>query len=544
MNDKPDFLSRRPALRTAVTLGHSGPPDSGSPMSVPNSVMAFVEGIDPVPRVIDRLELESFGDAFSQRMLLTGTPPLTVRELLDSMSSLPTGQALPVREMFLVAEGARKSLVNPDFRPNARLVYTWGKGGFGNSNAEILVSTVPVLDNPAALLQVMAWSEADSSFHFFEREGGRWTWMGHSPHALDARSRGRGPFMGHRNGGPVMKELLFPWVHWNSTTDSLPLETLANTDLGKHPAMSTVVSNAQTLEDIVRSGLVRWTNARIAADRAANEIRKPLHYGRQIVTTSSINLFSSDTVLMLDEDKPVQLPEQFFFDRPALKTVAAQLGLDQTVLDSQTFLAERDHYKQAATELGLHVLGSPIGPRVDGDTHFAFVVPARAQEDQVVLEAILKVGWLSPHLALSMLMVDFSNPVFSPKRAALAHLFQDTPVPIDGDVPLDGPIIDAARNGSSAGHPAVVEMLRNLETDPQHLLDSRISIFGAGVKTALSTSDGVAEILRLASSRRMSFQQGMLRELAEFEATMAQLDAPVRPRRMRENGTIEEIVAA
>jgi len=541
MSDFLDFLSRRPALRTALSLGRAGLLDGGPTASDPTTVVAFVDGIDAIPRVLDRAELESFGDAFSQRMLLTGTPPMTVRALLDGMSALPAGEALPVREMFLVAEGARKSLVNPAFPPNARLVYAWGKGGFGNSDAEIMVSTVPVLDNPTALMQVMAWSDVDGSFHFFEREGGRWMWVGHSPQAFDPRSRGRGPFMGHRNGGPVMKELLFPWVHWSSTTDTLPLETLANTDLGKHPAMSTVVSNAQTLEDIVRSGLARWTNARVAADQGAGAIRDPLSYGRQIVTTSSINLFSTNTVLARDEDAPLRLPNEFFFDRPGLKMVAAQLGLDQTVLDAQSFAVERDTYKQAAAELGLHVLGTPSGPRVEGDTHFAFVVPARAQEDQIVLKTLLNSRWISPQLALAMLMVDFSNPMFSPKRAALTQLFPETPVLLGGEVPLDAPVLEAARNVPAASHPAVIEMLENLDADPQESLDTRLSAFGAGVQATLSTTEGVKNILQLASARRTSFREGVLRELAEFTATMARLDAPASPRRMREDGTIEEI---
>ncbi len=542
MIEKTGFLSRRPALRTTISLGHAGPLDGGPAVSDTTPVIAFVEGIDSVPRVLDRTELESFGDAFSQRMLMTRTPPQTVRELLDRMSSLPTGQDLPAREMFLVAEGARKSLVNPAFPTNARLVYTWGKGGFGNADAEIMVSTVPVLDDPASLLQVMAWSETDASFHFFEREGGRWMWMGHSPHALDPRSRGRGPFMGHRNGGPVMKELLFPWAHWSSTTDTLPLETLENTDLGKHPAMSTVVSNAQTLEDIVRSGLKRWARARMAADQAARAIRNPLAYGRQIVTTSSINLFSTNSVLARDNhDEPLDLPKPFFFDWPALKSVAARLGLDQAVLDAQAFPVARDAYKQAAEDLGLHVLGSRFGPRVEGDTHFAFVVPGRAHEDQVVVDSVLNAGWMSPRLVLAMLMVDFSNPMFSPRRAALAQLFPETPVPLDTSPPLDTPILDAARNGAAAAHPAVVEMLENFEEDPQQLLDTRLGGFGDGVRSTLATAQGAADILQLASSRRMEFREGMLRELAEFEATMARLDPPASPRRMRADGTIEEI---
>jgi hypothetical protein len=445
------------------------------------------------------------------------------------MSAQPPALALPQREMFLVAEGARLSLANPTVGANARLVYTWGKGGFGNADAAIMASTVPVLDDPSALMQVMAWSEQDRSFHFFEREGRHWIWMGHSRHALDPRSRGRGPFMGHRNGGPVMKEFLFPWVHWNSTADSLPLEVLGDTDLGKHPAMPTTVSNAQKLEDMVRAGLARWTSARIAVDRGANAIRNPLAYGRQIVTTSSINLVSSNTVLARSDTEPIRLPAEFFFDNVGLKFLAAKLNVDQALVDARPFEVARGTYLQAAADLGLHVLAGPGGPENPGDTHFAFVVPSRAHEDQIVLQAVVNAGWISPKIALAMLMVDFSNPIFSPEREALAMLFPTTPVPLQGEFPLDAFIFDAASQSDAAAQPAVQQMLKNLATPPQELFEQRLAPFHLGVAQTLATLEGTTEVLKLACSRRTSFRTGSLRRLAEFEATMARLGQPVRP---------------
>ena len=62
--------------------------------------------------------------------------------------------------------------------------------------------------------------------------------------------------------------------------------------------------------------------------------------------------------------------------------------------------------------------GSP-----QGDTHFCFLVPERAFEDQVVLREAIEMGLVSKRLAACLLMVDPWNPIFSDRRRALlAHV--------------------------------------------------------------------------------------------------------------------------
>ena len=43
--------------------------------------------------------------------------------------------------------------------------------------------------------------------------------------ALHDRTRGRGPFDSHVNGGLVMKELAGPWMHWESTSQPIPVDS-------------------------------------------------------------------------------------------------------------------------------------------------------------------------------------------------------------------------------------------------------------------------------------------------------------------------------
>jgi hypothetical protein len=47
------------------------------------------------------------------------------------------------------------------------------------------------------------------------------------------------------------------------------------------------------------------------------------------------------------------------------------------------------------------------------------MVPEPALEDNQVIAAMVRAGVITDHFAASVLMVDFTNPVFSPQRSQL-----------------------------------------------------------------------------------------------------------------------------
>jgi hypothetical protein len=57
--------------------------------------------------------------------------------------------------------------------------------------------------------QVASWDPVNKYFNFYERFADLkdWVWVGNSPMALDPKTSGKGPFMGHISGSLVMKEL-------------------------------------------------------------------------------------------------------------------------------------------------------------------------------------------------------------------------------------------------------------------------------------------------------------------------------------------------
>src|SRR5262249_40694968 len=105
------------------------------------------------------------------------------------------------------------------------------------------------------------------------------------------------------------------------------------------------------------------------------------------------------------------LPLTFFFNSDALLNT---LGLEPDIGVPQVDAAL---YRQCLTKFDVAVTDGNF--RFSGDTHFVFVVPEPAFEDLPVLQSLLDAPVISRKLAASLLMVDFPNPVFSPRRAAL-----------------------------------------------------------------------------------------------------------------------------
>jgi hypothetical protein len=161
-----------------------------------------------------------------------------------------------------------------------------------------------------------------------------------------------------------------------------------------------------------------------------------------------------------------------------------------------------------------------------GDTHFVFTVPEPAFEDVAVLKTLLAQKVISGKLAACLLMVDFANPVFSPRRAAL---LQYSPAAAPSAGPGDLPdFVAAVRQAAAAlpGSSPEAEFLGNwqmAERDWRTLFAKRIEKYMAKLAVQLQTASGVESIFRLAESRRREFRK---RPLAEFRLTTPMTNIP------------------
>ena len=525
-----------PGTERSAGAGPAGPNPADASTDAP-LLRSMVVGIDDAgPSPLSRDQISAFGDFFTRNLILRGRSPLTLQALLDDLDALPDDVRLNERSVFVVAEGASLALTHPSTPLNARLVVVWRRRA-STVPADLMLSTVPSLDDPAALLQLIAWSEAQGAFHFFERvrDGSGWVWAGNSFHALEGPSRGRGPFDSHVNGSLVLKELKFPWVHWNSMASIIPrTQVLRSEEVLRHELFRQF-DGAEDLEDIVTRGIRRWTLRRLEHESVDGRLQNFSRYARQLVTTTTVNLVSSSVAgsLTATSDE-IDLPVTFFLDEDGLDRCLGELTGEQPP-PPQKVTVDGSTYADVSGELGLHVVDT-ADHRISGDTSFAFVVPERAFEDFAVVAELIDAQVLSPRLAICALMVDFPNPVFSPHRARLLRYFPDSAPVGSGGQQLDDDVVAAVRDAQAAAGSPEAEFLRwwdlpDLPTAVREAVDGYLT----AVRGRLREPGGVRDVLRLAESRRQSFRR---RPLAEFPPTTARLGESVPTLRMTEDADV------
>lgn len=496
-------------------------------------LLRFVNGEDVTARPMEPDEILALGDVFSRAVLLRGHNPLTLRELHQAIAAIEP--KLPVRKMFLVAEGAQFAASGQTFELNARLVFTWQASS--SKPPDVMLSTVASADSGDSLLQLIAWSDTDRAFHFFERKDGAWAWAGNSFHALAAATRGKGPFDSHINGGLVMKELKAPWGHWHSMAGTIGREVFgAQTEFNTDPLFSEL-EGAQLLENIVRTGVRRWTNGRFGRDLVGGVLQNLPQYMRQVLWCTSVNLVSSSDGFKSNEHE-FDLPTSFFFDVEALELLTGIIDAMRDVIPGKRLHVAAPLYREAVASRSIGVIDdSGERRRIDGDTHFAFLVPERAFEDLTILNELISRGVLSAKLALCLLLLDFSNPVFSPERASLLrHAPESIAAGQDGKA-LDEAFLAAVHaTGAPAG--SVEAAFLALWDTPDLLAHTadKLQAYHSALEVELGSQSGVEAIVDLAESRRHAVRS--TRSLAEFQSSMAQGTSPKPHLAMRPDGSV------
>lgn len=376
------------------------------------SVVRFVVGEDAQPRQMTQAEMEDeLGDPFATLLLNRGIFPSTGQELLDALDDAvgpnePLGSKSQMS--FVVGEGSQIPLADATSSTNAGMRFLVSRGS-GPKGPDIIISAS---DPNETFLEVMAWDPKHKGFNYYRSVGskGRYAFAGNSRHALSAPTKGKGPFEAHPSGNLIMKELRFPWVHWHSVAVDIFEDAFPKGDARRKHPWFTKKLGAETCElDVVIPSILRWTAARFdQAIRPNGVVDDPARVVEQIVTSPTINLASSN--IQSEGPGRVDLPPGFFVDFDAL----GRLGLPPPPL----FDVSRAIYEKSLQTFGFR-LSDDDGFTRPGDTHFAFMVPERAVEDTETLQEAMNRGLVTRRLAAALLMVDFPNPVFSARRAAL-----------------------------------------------------------------------------------------------------------------------------
>jgi hypothetical protein len=504
----PSRQYRYPYAVAEARMQHDEPAD-------PRELLRFIAGLDAAPVPLTRDEARArLQDPFVRLVLLPdgagGPPPLSLRALLAALDAT----SMAAQRSFVVADGGQIpwSQATNELQRNFRLAIA--RQSPGDSQPDILISASTDIDSPTNFLQVIGWDAVAGAFQFYERRFGRWIWAGSSWHALAPGSRARGPFDSHINGALNMKELKIPWLHWHSPSAAIADEVLAPDDPLRAEAIWTGRRLADEFENtVVRPGIRRWTDSRFKARIVNGSLTRLHEFFRQVLGTSTVNLISSPTSsAAVAAGQDVRLPLTFLIDADALLgTLELEPDIPPLVVPAAVYQACLARFDVKVSD-GRHTFA--------GDTHFVFVVPEAAFEDGLVLKQLIDRGVLSPRLAASLLMIDFENPVFSPRRASLLTFVPESARLDDPDA-FTTAFLEAVRASAGAALPgrAEHELLANLalpEGEWRSTFTERITNFLQAVAPRLATIDAFASLYELAESRRREFRR---RPLAEFRLT-------------------------
>jgi hypothetical protein len=519
-----------PTRARSVLSGHS------TAALTPGQIHRFVEGIDAAPLVMTDEEVtKELNDPFAVLLLRKGTFPSTVHEVLDGLDAATAPADNLRRQMsFLVGEGSQIpfSGATAQLDRGLRLAITRG----AENAVDVLVSTDGELQN--AFLQVIGWDEQSGVFNYYEHRGGAWAWAGNSTHAFDPRSRGNGAFDSHINGSMVMKELKFPWNHWHSVAASIPPEIFKPGDAAKDDPLVANRSGAEVLQErVVEPGVRRWTDSRFSKEVSADgKLARVTPIVEQLFTTTSVNLTSSSVESRtVEATTQLSLPASFFVDVDAL---SGPLGLPAPPALNIAGKA----YLEALAKFEVALVDPESGFHQAGDTHFAFLVPERAFEDLDVVKKSRETQLLSDRLIGSTLMVDFANPTFSKRRAALmAHV----PASFDGPVgglseTIANSILAAAPTTPASSPENEFAQLWNLgDAGWRAEAQNKLAAYYTALTNLLATPTGFGEIFKLAESRRHQVMGLKLSEQRPLLFARSNLPAAEPPLRMRPDATIE-----
>jgi hypothetical protein len=502
--------------------------DEPAPALDANKIYRFVLGLDKKAREMTGDEVSKLlCDPFAELLLKRGTFSLTLRSLLSALDALNSeAQGLPEQKIFLIADGGQVTWT-PDTNDLNRL-FRFAIIRVKANDAGLLISSSSIIDSEddGAFLQLIGWDEKNKVFNYYERRSGAWIWAGNSLHALEAKTRGKGPFDSHVNGSLVMKELRVPWHNWHSQAVSIQNSALAPDDPLRTESIFQNKTGAEELELFVRAGIRRWNQARFIHFTSPDQttlLHVP-YFLRQILETTTVNLVTSaQRSRQITDSSQLRLPPPFFINLEALEK---EIGIE---LDLPVISVNGKFYRDSLVKYDFALKDETF--TIKGDTFFAFLVPEPAFEDLSVLSILLEKNIISKKFAACLLMIDFQNPVFSEKRRRLMQY-----VPESASLSASGEIrsnieaqflaeiekIEAALPGESAE----AEFLGNWRVAGdswKQIFESRIKDYFTELQEKALSGEGFDAWVQLADSRRREFRK---RRLAEFRLTTPTTNIP------------------
>jgi hypothetical protein len=492
-------------------------------------ILRFVEGVDAAPVPLAEADISQLNDPWAMLVLRKNIFPTDLTHALAALDP-PKGEAgFSAQESFFVSESGQLP-VNVMLVREFRMVITRGQPT--DSLPPVLISSPA--GQRAGFIELISWDSTKKAFNFYRRpKGDQWIWKGDSRDAFRTTTAGKGCFQCHRHGMPIMKEMRAPWNNWQSQVASIPPEAIPSVEI-RDSLLFKNRSDARELELVVRG----WES------QVATELVKSLMKRAKIDDAPLIlrSLFVTDTINLQSSQQrsnglsqKVDIPLGFFLNDNAFSNV---LGLE--TLPQFSGNVDRVFYSNSLQKFAFKLSdGEQFTQK--GDTHFGFLVPVTAESSTALLRQAITQHVISRHFALSVLLVDFPNPVYSQSRGSLLKYVPATGSVQDGMSDLAErtaqAIVTAAPN-TPMGSPER-QFVDNWNAGPDQLrtdAEKRIKDYQTAVLTRLKTQDGVNDYTRLAEARRQRFASTALNE---FPLLLPQTNLPAHlDLRMNQDGSV------
>ena len=533
-------LARRGAPRTGELSDEScGIFSELTAFAGAETLVRFIVGEDHKPQKLSANEIDGeLGDPFATLLLAKGTFPRTAAGVFEAVDAT-VGENEPLGKnsqmSFILGEGSQIPFNEaPNLRRSLRFVVTRGRSPDG---PELIVSAFQ--PDQADDVELMAWDAKSDGFNFYRSLGeeGSWVFAGKSRDALVEPSQRKGPFESHKSGTFLMKELRAPWINWHSPDANIFPTVFSDADPRReHPWFTGKVGQGALVceTSVARPAITRWTKARFThAVAGGGTVADPGRIMEQILDTPTVNLMTSHTEGKAAANATsVDLPERFFVDAEGLSEI---LGLQPP----PAFAVSGQIYQSALETFDVKLSDGQGFERV-GETHFAFVIPERAFEDEEVLRHAIEIGLVSRRLAAALLMTDFPNPVFSVRRAKLLEQVPKAATVANKQSTFSEEMaqaILAAADGSPEGSPEREFAERwAIGEQFEDSFNALLQGYYQAVEAGLQDQERFNEYFRLAESRRQRVKQMPIFENPLLFATTNVSDAE---RTMRVDGRVE-----
>ena len=264
--------------------------------------------------------------------------------------------------------------------------------------------------------EIMAFDQVRGMFNFYKLEAGQWSFFGTSLDLL-AEDTKSDCARCHTTGGPLMKEINNPWLHWEGDADTPGAAALidAHDDLGTR-------STGAELEQIVGDGNAEWTEIWMKDLLDAGAVRpllEPLFCDLELNVGTATKAVGDDVrfipaLALIDDTFDIgPFPLEVKLDHGAYEAAIAKAG-------------------QRVQHFGAPLLDDQGQPLTD--TIFKIPFVHRGRLDQAFVERLEQIGAIDHAFVLDVLAVDFTLPIGSKERCALLEFAPELPALVQPEV--------------------------------------------------------------------------------------------------------------